>query len=234
MNVHLFYNFAPGDCIPAHDKWGNFKNPDTCKLAIFSQMLWEKQGWTVKRFTSKNTSESFDFKGRLKPVLEFYPVEFWNFWFAARDFLKGCNDISGGAWFTTLDVFNNSFSSVDGRLLSITREKDDRKANCITTKEGYTHSTFWCNREYTEEIIALIKWYDENRTGMPDLPGDLISDETIGRNFAEYSIFDLMSYHGIGQHWDRAPLIHVPRSVLQHYAAGLPSCNETGAPRPLL
>lgn len=200
MNLYLFFN---NPCrLPADgDKWNNWQDPDTTKLAWVCGESWRRNGWNVKRLPPMpaNSFGFLPFKGRLAESVKFYPFEYWNFWFQA---LQVCRR-EGATWFTTIDVINFAMSVEDVRYA---------QGDIVTLQaQHFSASALRLTEAGCKQAIDLIRRYDAGE--FATIPVDLVSDETILRFYGTYSNLKLAAYP-VEENANRYPVIHVTKSTL--------------------
>lgn len=211
--VHIFYNGNELLGVPSStsDVWTNYVYPDAIKMFIAAAHSWEKYGWKVVRYAT-NTDEIRDngfkpFEGRLKNPR--YPEDFWNN-LVAMEFI-------GPGLFTTTDVINNGLTPEMAEASTFELRNDNQ---AITTRAGFTMATIFAGPVWCRKQRSLIERYD---LGLDECAGDdkilktmMVSDESIIRIFGNFSTAPLMKYALVEAGWQTSPLIHIPRSVLQH------------------
>lgn len=228
MRVYLFFNYSRAEALPPHDYWINFKNPDSTKLAFFAAESWRRLGWQVERMSSARVSPGFQFTGRCREACKLYAVEFWNFWFEAHDLAHLASAVhrepEGLAWFTTTDVFNYGFTpalAADlARRLAEGKAPGEPMAAAFMAQH-WSNAAFCANTAYCLQAIETIKRYD--RGELPALEADLVSDETILRAYCPGQVEPLARYALAEAGWSSAPMLHFPRSCLQHFDGYYPA-----------
>jgi len=210
MNIYLFFN---NPCrLPADgDKWNNWQDPDTTKLAWVCGESWRRAGWKVKRLP-KETEHPYVFQtfyGRLAESVLQYPFEYWNFWFQA---LKVCEK-EGATWFTTIDVINfGGWDTIDMQTDILKLELDKQPLDIITLQsQHFSASALRLTVAGCLQAIDLIRRYDAGE--FATIPCDLVSDETILRYYGTYSNLKVCAYP-VEENASDYPLIHVTKSTL--------------------
>lgn len=121
----------------------------------------------------------------------------------------------GDGWYSTIDVFNRSFTPGMAAFL----ESEHHGAEAIIMQGStFSYSCGFFTRSYAQEAIELIKDYDAGKLDIdPPLP-DLVSDETVLRAHSkfEFAKCHRMAFAYAETDWEKAPLLHFSRSVLQH------------------
>jgi len=220
MNNKIFLFFNHPAKLPAGevDKWNNWDSPDTTKLAWVTADSWRRNGWNVRRMTSVRDkglqafSQFEPFTGHLRLSQSVYPLEFFNFWFAARDIIREHHGL--GQWFLTIDVMNHGFSPTVAEKLVKSAEQQKRPHMITLQNQHFSASLVYLTEEGCNKAIETIRAYD--RGEFPALKSDLVSDETVIRHYMEkyYAHFRVCWYAAIEEGWEKAMLLHIPRSVL--------------------
>lgn len=205
MKVYLFFNYPREEMLPKHDYWINFRNPDSTKLAIATTLSWERQDWEVERISSDGETGFSQFTGRLQASAALYDLKFFNFWFAAMKVAP--------AWFTTIDVLNIAFTPRTAQYcVSVAKNFG---YECVSPRKGFSAACLWVTPEWCLQAINIIRAYDMGE--FAKLESDLVSDETVLRHYGRWHDFNIMTYALAESNWRDGNLIHIPRSVLQHY-----------------
>lgn len=197
MNIYIFLTESCRETAPAIDRWNNWKDPDTTKLAHFAMQSWQQYGWTPKRYTTLRYLDNVRFTGRLKDSP--YTSNRWaNAWAMAE---------LAPAWFTTIDVFSRGLTP--GHCAGITQPlsicRDTFSMACIFATPG------WCRT-----LQDLIHSYDAGI--LPMLNSLMVSDETIARAYLRTELLNQMRYSHIDELTRPNALVeHYPRSVLPYF-----------------
>jgi len=227
MNNKIFLFFNHPAKLPAGevDKWNNWDSPDTTKLAWVCADSWRRNGWSVTRMSSayvsdieydefglKPTKGFLSFTYQLKDSQKVYPLEFFNFWFAARDIIR--DHYGNGQWFLTIDVMNHGFSPAMAEKLVKSAEQQKRPHMITLQNQHFSASLVYLTEAGCDKAIETIRAYD--RGEFPALKSDLVSDETVIRHYMEkyYAHFRVCWYAAVEEGWESASLLHIPRSVL--------------------
>lgn len=198
------------DSIPKIPYWNNYLYPDSTKLAIASAWTWEKHGWRVNRYHTRDIVPGetgfAPFEGKLKPELEHYALEFWQQWHVIEHLTPG--------WFFTTDVFNNGFTPAQARTL----ELDNPNKSWISLEANGSLAAFYATTGFVHQMKRLIVEYDHGFHERP-MTTSFISDEVLAKYFLRQSALfvDKMGFALATSDWRERPLIHISRSVLQWY-----------------
>jgi len=210
MKIFLFFN---NPCkLPADgDKWNNWTDPDTTKLAWVCGESWRRAGWDVRRLSPlpKNTGGFRPFTGRLAESVKFYPQEYWDFWFQA---LMECRT-NGSTWFTTIDVINFGGWTPTKAQHAIDLKMPPYDSMDIITlqRQHFSASALRLTEEGCWQVINLISDYDCG--ALETIPIDLVSDETIVRFYGKYTNLKVCGYP-VEHDCHEQPLVHVTKSTL--------------------
>jgi len=218
MNNKIFLFFNHPAKLPAGevDKWNNWDSPDTTKLAWACADSWRRNGWNVERMSSvrhpKTAFQFAPFTGLLKESAKVYPMEFFNFWFAAREIIV--DHYNAGQWFLTIDVMNHGFSPTTAEKIVVSAQQQKRPHMITLQNQHFSASLLYVSKQGCEKAIETIEKYD--RGEFPALKSDLVSDETVIRHYMEkyYAHFRVCWYAAVEEGWESASLLHIPRSVL--------------------
>lgn len=185
MTVYSFLNGASSTYAPEgqSDTWGNYSSPDTLRVQALTMQSWENCGWRVVRYGVSDKCKGFgEFQSPIlrKSVGQGYGMKYWNNWFAMEEIFCRFKTENGFHWFTTQDVFNDSFIPEIATTCEMTAK---RRSKDIITLENFrhSHSVFACNLNYVLKIQNLIRAVDRGELN-PDTSINLVSDESIARD----------------------------------------------------
>jgi len=214
MNIYLFFN-NPCRLPVDGDKWNNWQDPDTTKLAWVCGESWRRAGWEVKRLSAYWLEQFQPFTGRLAESVKQYPFEYWNFWFQA---LRICR-IHGPTWFTTIDVINfgnwrpqHARDAIDNLINPAPYCQVAAPLDIITLqRQHFSASALRLTEAGCKQAIDLVRRYDAGE--FATIPIDLVSDETIVREYGTYSNLKVCGYP-VEHDAFMQPLVHVTKSTL--------------------
>lgn len=209
--IHIFYN-GTDTVFGENNDWEKFRNPDSVRLFLACAESWRRNGWEVRRVSTvdRDVFTPLIFAGRIAKEGRWYPAPFWQFIAKAVSLPLTGHNYDGTCdefVFGTYDVFNYGLSPYQIGCGSSFDE-----AGCVSyQRDHFSMSLIRCNRRWLARALEILKDYDNGK--LPRIPGKYVSDETILRAYAQYSLCPIQAFP-VHPTAHECPLIHFGRSSL--------------------
>lgn len=178
----------------AEDRWGNYKNPESMKLAWLTAYSWEQKGFQIIPFKIQEASKYF--KGWMLES----EYKYNGFLGSLIDYFD--ENKMEGVWFTSIDVVNQRLNYFANFL---------QGNDFICLNHSFSMAAGYITSVGAEEMLGLLRKYDMGEY------------KRLQYNFDEHVLRHYFSGKVIYYDYMTFPpnmngkLLHFSRSTLQHY-----------------
>jgi hypothetical protein len=211
-----FYNGWELPSLPDDNAWEDFRDHEACRVAAITAATWVKDGWEVKRFTTKDVLVGFEFTGALADMQsDKMPLAYWNFWPMAYQKLSW----GEGMWVSEIDVASFGFTPAEAFYHQCQAEGKGQLPGMVQTLEDYWDAgCMYVTRDAALAAMCIIDCYDDGTFPLPKCGKRILGWDALLREQARncYNA-KLGTYAYVNNTWRGRKVLHFPRTCLRPF-----------------